>query len=64
MTANLEQNKFNLVAKENELEEKQLNLISIEKELFAKTEIRKRIQEEKEEISKKIEERNKLHAGN
>jgi exonuclease SbcC len=60
MTANLEQKKFNLVNKENELDEKQLNLSSIEKELFERTEIRKRIQEEKEEISKKIEERNKL----
>src|SRR4030042_2463636 len=62
MTANLEQNKFNLVSKENELEEKQLNLSSIEKELFRKTEMLKRIQEEKEEISKKIEERNKFQS--
>ena len=59
MTVNLEENKFNFVKKENELEEKRLNLSSIEKELFQKTEIRRRIQEEKEEISKKIEERNK-----
>ncbi len=60
MTANLEQNKFNLVSKENELEEKQQNVFSIEKELFEKTEIRKKIQEEKEEVSKKIEERVKF----
>ncbi len=60
MTANLEQNKFNLINKENELEEKQLNLVSVEKELFEKTEVRKVIQEEKEVIAKKIEERNKL----
>ena len=60
MTANLEQNKFNIINKENELEEKQLNLVSVEKELFEKTEIRKVIQEEKEGIAKKIEERNKL----
>ena len=60
MTANLEQNKFNLINKENELEEKQLNLVSVEKELFEKTEVRKVIQEEKEGIAKKIEERNKL----
>lgn len=60
MTANLEQDKLNLITKENELEEKQLNLSSIEKELFEKKEIRKRIQEEKEEISQKIEERNKI----
>jgi len=60
MTANLEQNKFNLVKKENELEEKQLNLFSIEKELFERAEVRKRVQEEKDEIAKKIEERNKF----
>ncbi len=62
MTANLEQTRFNLVAKENELEEKQLNLSSVEKELFIKTEQRKRIQEEKDEISKKIEEKNQLQS--
>ncbi len=60
MTANLEQNKLSLLAKENELEEKQLNLFSIEKELFEKAEIRRKIQEEKEEVSKRIEERNKF----
>lgn len=62
MTSNLEQNKFNLVSKENELEAKQQNVFSIEKELFEKTEIRKKIQEEKEEVSKKIEERIKLQS--
>ncbi len=60
MTANLEQNRFNLIKKENELEEKRLNLFSIEKELFEKKETRRKLQEEKEEISKKIEEKNKL----
>ena len=60
MTMNLEQNKFNLTSKENELNEKWLNLASMEKELFERTETRKRIQEEKEEISKRIEERNKF----
>jgi len=60
MTLNLEQNKVNLITKENDLEEKQQNVFSIEKELFLKTELRKRIQEEKEEISKKIEERGKF----
>ncbi len=60
MTANLEQNKFNLVSKESELGAKQQNVFSIEKELFEKTGIRKKIQEEKEEISKKIEERVKF----
>ncbi len=62
MTSNLEQVKYNLLSKENELEEKQLNLFSIQKELFEKTEIRKKIQEEKEEYSKKIEEKNKLQS--
>jgi DNA repair protein SbcC/Rad50 len=60
MTSNLEQDKLSLAEKENELDEKQLNVSSIEHELFEKTEIRKKIQEEKEEISKKIEERSKF----
>jgi len=60
MIANLEQNKFNLLSKENDLETKKQNVFSIEKELFEKTETRKRIQEEKEEVSKKIEDRNKF----
>jgi exonuclease SbcC len=60
MTINLESDKLSLLTKENELEEKQQNVFSIEKELFEKTEIRKRLQEEKEEFSRKIEERNKL----
>ncbi|MFH1503517.1 MAG: AAA family ATPase [Candidatus Diapherotrites archaeon] len=60
ITLNLEQDKLNIVSKENELEEKHINLSSIEKELFLKTEVRKRTQEEKEEIYKKIEEKSKL----
>jgi len=60
MIENLEQDKANLVSKENELEAKYYNLTSVEKELFFKTEGREKIQEEKEEISKKIEERKKL----
>ncbi len=60
MTANLDQNKLNIIEKENELRLKRLNFSSLEQELFVKTEIRKRIQAEKEEISKKIEERNRL----
>jgi len=60
MTINLEQNKITLIAKENELEEKQQNVFSIEKELFTRTELRKQVQEEKEEISRKIEDRNKF----
>ncbi len=60
LTANLEQDKLNLVEKENELETKQGNVSSIEKELFLKSEQRKKIQQERQEISGKIEEKNKL----
>jgi exonuclease SbcC len=60
ITMNLEQDKLNIISKENELEEKYLNLSSIEKELFLKAETRKRVQEEKEGIYKKIEEKSKL----
>ena len=60
ITENLEQDKFNIIAKENELESKQYNLVSVEKELFLKQEKRKKIQEEREEIAKKIQEKNKL----
>ena len=60
MIINLEQDKANVISKESELETNHYNLVSIEKELFLKTEERKKIQEEKEEISKKIEEKNKI----
>ncbi len=60
LTENLEQEKAVLLSKEDELEAKHYNLASIEKELFAKTEARKKIQEEKETISEKINERKKL----
>ena len=60
ITANLEQDKLNLISKENDLETKHYNLSSVEKELFLKTEDRKKIQEEKEEISKQIEEKRSL----
>lgn len=49
-----------LAQKEDELEAKYNNLKSVEKELFLKKESREKIQEEKNEISEKIEERNKL----
>jgi len=60
ITTNLEQDKLNIVSKENELESKHYNLASVEKELFSKKEKRQKIQEEKEEIFKKIEEKNKF----
>ena len=58
--SNIEQEKINLLSKENELEDKYYNLASIEKEFFLKTEESKRIKEEKEQISKKIEEKIKI----
>ena len=60
LTAGIEQEKMNIIEKEEELETKHLNLESVEKELFLKQEKRKTIQEQKEEISFKIEEKNKL----
>ncbi len=60
LTANLEEDKENILSKENELESKHYNLASVEKELFSKKEERKKIQEEKDKISEKIEEKNKL----
>ncbi len=60
ITANLEQDKLTIVSKENELETKHYNLSSVEKELFLKTEDRKKIQEEKEQVSAQIEEKRTL----
>jgi len=57
MTASLEQDKLTVVSKENDLETKHYNLSSVERELFLRIEDRKKIQEEKEEISKQIEEK-------
>ncbi len=63
LTANLELDRENLISKETDLETKRYNLISIEKELFLKKEIREKIEEEKIEISRKIEEKNKFQSG-
>lgn len=60
MIANFDQDKLEIVKKEEELETKYYNLESIEKELFLKKEKRKKIQEEKEVISKKVEEKKSL----
>ncbi len=62
MTASLEQDKENLISKETELETKRYNLISVEKEYVLKKSLRQNIEEEKNEISKKIEEKNKLQS--
>jgi exonuclease SbcC len=60
MISNLEVDKEEVLMKESELETKHTNLISVEKEFFSKTEKRKIIEEEKEKLSKKIEEKNKF----
>ncbi|MBS3086461.1 AAA family ATPase [Candidatus Pacearchaeota archaeon] len=60
MLENMEQDKANLISKEEEIEAKHYNLVSVEKELFIKTEERKKVQEEKEQVLSKIEEKKKL----
>jgi exonuclease SbcC len=57
---NFENDRDLLSGKEDELEAKHHNLVSVEKELFLKTEERKKVEEEKSEISGKIEEKNRL----
>ena len=60
MVLTLEQDKFSLVSKEDELEAKRYSLHSLEKELFSAKEKRKIIEEEIEEVSKKREEKIKF----
>ena len=60
LTLNLEQDKANLILKENELQLKSSNLILVEEELFAKTINREKIQKEKQEIFEKTKEKNQL----
>jgi len=62
MTANLELNKSNLILKESELVIKQQNILPLETAFLEKKETRKALQEEKTEIMKKIEEKNKLQS--
>jgi len=57
---NFENDRDLLSGKEDELEAKHHNLVSVEKELFLKTEERKKIEEENLEVSGKIEEKNRL----
>jgi len=59
-TLSLEQDKLTLVSRENELETKSQNLSSVETELFIKIDERKKAQDEKDEISKKISEKIKF----
>jgi len=60
ITSTLEQDKLSIVSKEEELASKSINVLSIEKDFLLKVEKRKIIQEEKEEISRKIDEKYKL----
>jgi DNA repair protein SbcC/Rad50 len=60
ITTNLEQDKRDILSKEKELSEKSMNILSFEKDFLDKTEKRKIIQDEKEEMSRKIEEKRKL----
>ena len=61
LTSNIEQDKLDIISKENDLEGRHHNLVSVEKELFFRQEQRKKIQDEKDEILAKIEEKGKLH---
>jgi len=59
-TLNLEQDKNSIIFKEEELKLNKTNLDLVEKELVLKVKDRKKIQNEKQEILKKIEEKIKL----
>jgi len=59
-TEALELDQQNIVSKENELASKQEKKVLIEGDLLLKIEYRKKIQKEKEEVSEKIQEKNKL----
>lgn len=59
-TENLERDREELASREDDLESKHYSLSSIEKEFFLKKEKRKKVQEEKEEIAKRIEEKIKF----
>lgn len=60
ITLNLENDRLLLVSKEDELEARHNNLSSVESQLFLKTEERKKIQEESQELSRKKDEKSKL----
>ncbi len=57
---NLEKDKLDLLSKETELETKRQNIVSVEHELFLKSDERKRIQEERDLLSNKLEEKRKI----
>ncbi len=58
--SSLEADKINLLEKENDLEMKYHNLSSVEKEFFIKAEARKKVQEEKEKVQGKMDEKSKI----
>ena len=60
ITSNLEQDKLDIISKERELSEKSFNILSVERDFKLKMEKRKIVQEEKEEISRKIDEKYRL----
>ena len=60
ITMSLEQDKTNVIKKEQELKSIQRELIFLSGELLLKIEKRKDVEKEKDEIYKKIEEKNKL----
>ena len=55
---NIEEEKLSLITREKEFEIKNNDVLSMEKELFLKMENKKKIEEEKETLSKKVEEKN------
>ncbi len=61
-TETLEQDKLEIVSKEEDLESKYYNLSSMEKELFLKKEANNKILEEKDEISKEIDKKRKFQS--
>ena len=58
--SNTDEDHENVLTKEIELETKNYNLFSLEREFSLRSDERKKIEEEKEQISKKIEEKMKL----
>jgi exonuclease SbcC len=60
ITENLQQDQLDVVSKESDLENKYYNLASVEKELFLKKEARKKVEEDMQEVSKKVEEKRNI----
>ncbi len=57
---NLEEDRAAMISKEEELETKYHNLSSVERELFLRIEEMRKAQEERDDVFKKIDEKNKL----